>query len=212
MRGDATPIACCFDGVSGRMLDEYRRKGLGSTSVTILEELESRGVKGCTILELGCGIGSLTVELVTHGASSGVGMDLSPNMVSAAKSLASYKGVGSSVDFRIGDGATEVLPESDMVVLDAVICCYPDVESLVANSSAAAKRFYAISIPDDRRPLTRFLGVFLPLQKLVFRRNGFRFFIHPVTQIIHQLEDSGFRVISDVPVGRLWGVLVFAAP
>ncbi len=211
MRADTGGISCCFDSLTRRMLDDYKRRGLGSTSGTILDEVSSQGISGRTVLELGCGVGGLAVELIRKGASSAVGLDLSPNMVAAARALAAESGVSSSAEFRQGDGATADLPTSDVVVLDAVVCCYPDAESLVAHSSSAARNLYAVSVPDDRLLLTKALRVLLPLQKMFLRRGGFRFFVHPVGSMIRLLEGKGFRLVADVRVGYVWGVLVFAA-
>lgn len=212
METDAQGISCCFDQESPRMLEEYRKKGLSKTARTILSALGSRGLAGSTVLELGCGFGALTIELLREGAASAVGIDLSPKMIDTARSLASEAGLLGSASFRLGDGATATLAASDIVVLDTVLCCYPDVAALIDNSSSAARHYYTISIPDDRRPLTRLLKVFLPLQAFIFRRGTFRFFVHSKESIVQRLEDRGFKVVHDSAAGRIWSVLVFAAP
>jgi SAM-dependent methyltransferase len=207
---ETSGISCCFDEESAKMLDDYRREGLGDTSRAIASALEARSVKGADVLELGSGIGALTVELVKQGASSGRGIDLSPKMVQAARALAKESGLSESVTFELGDGATAQLPSSDIVVLDTVLCCYPDFGSLVDNSSSAARRLYAITVPDDRRILTRLLRLGLPLQRLISRRGSFRFFIHPTRSIIQRLGDRGFHPVFDSAVGRIWCVLLFS--
>lgn len=192
------------------MLKDYRKNGLGDTASTIADALRERGLAGTTVLELGCGFGALTLDLVRRGASSGVGIDLSPHMLQLANSLAAEAGLARSVSFELGDGAVIHLPKSDVVILDAVLCCYPDVATLVDNSSSAAGRFYAISIPDDSRIATRLLRLLLPLQVLL-RRGGFKFFIHDTVKINERLRNKGFKLESRTNVGWIWSVFLFAA-
>ena len=40
------------------------------------------------------------------------------------------------------------VPSADVVVLDKVICCYPDMPALVQASAAKARRLYAIVVPE----------------------------------------------------------------
>lgn len=192
------------------MLRDYRRHGPSGRATAILSALSSRGITGSSVLELGCGFGALTIELLKKGASSATGIDLSPRMLDMARSLAAEAGVSSSVSFRVGDGAVAELPPSDVVVLDAVICCYPDIDALLANSSSAARRYYAVSIPDDRRLMTRLLKLFLPLQGIFRRRGTFRFFIHPTGTVLSRLRDRGFNIVADNASGRIWSVIVFS--
>jgi SAM-dependent methyltransferase len=208
----AEDIACCFDEESRAMLDDYRKKGLSKTASTLLSSLKARGIAESTILELGCGVGALTLELAKCGATSAIGMDLSPKMVGAARNLIYDAGLSSIVKFELGDAAVAKLGRADIVVLDSVLCCYPDVSALVENSSSASTRYYAVAFPDDRRPLTKLLRAFLPLQSLFLRRGSFRFFIHPTAKVIRRLEERGFTRVFESNAGHLWGVFVFAAP
>ena len=211
---DTSTISCCFDKESERMLEDYRKNGLADTSDAIVEAL-GPSIQGSTVLELGCGVGALTVELLRKGASSAIGIDLSPKMIELARGLVADAGFSGSGTFQVGDGATTELKKSDVVILDTVLCCYPDITSLLENSSSAARRFYAISVPDGGRPATKFLRLFVPLQSLVVAiagRKGFRFFLHSTQFIVKKLEVKGFRVISKSKRGWIWSVFVFAAP
>jgi SAM-dependent methyltransferase len=212
MQTDTHGISCCFDEESAKMLDDYRKEGLSVTGRGILAALDARGISGATILEVGCGVGALTLELLKNGASTGTGIDLSPKMLQAANALAAEAGLSDSVSFRLADGAKEPLNPSDVVILDSVVCCYPEMTALVNNTSRAARRFYALAIPDDRRPLTRILKVFIPLQKVLFRRSGFRFFVHPSESVIRTVEGCGFHLVFDSPAGHIWSILLFATP
>lgn len=206
---DTGGISCCFDQESQKMFDDYRKKGLSDTAVAIAEAVSKGGLQGSTVLEIGCGFGALSMELVERGASAAVGLDLSPKMIRIAKALAAEKGLSGSISFRLEDGAAAKLPPSGIVILDTVLCCYPDMTALVENSSAVAEGYYAISIPDDRRFVTRAMKLFLPLQSLLFRRDRFRFFIHPSRRIVETLEAKGFKLVSRSPASWIWSVFVF---
>ena len=208
---DPDGIACCFDGRTSRMLANYRRRGLGKTAAAVLDFIASRQTTGMTSLELGSGVGALTIELARRGMSAATGIDLSPEMIRAARALASESGLEAHVSFIVGDGATSHLRTADVVILDAVLCCYPDVEALVNNSTAAASRFYAISIPDDRLTMTRLLRPLLPLQRLLLRGTTFRFFLHPVSAISRRVTERGFTKVFEKRVGMAWSVLVYEA-
>ena len=205
-------ISCCFDRESERMLEDFHKNGLGDTSEAILDSIGKERIAGATVLELGCGFGALTLEFIRRGARSAVGVDLSPKMLHLGRSLADEAGFSRSVSFELGDGAVADLGRSDIVVLDAVLCCYPGVASLVDNSSSAAGRYYAFAIPDDGRFATRLLRLVLPLQRVMLRRKGFRFFIHPVRRIRQRLEARGFKLVSRKAAGWMWSVFLFEAP
>ncbi len=209
---DTAGISCCFDQESQQMLEGYKRRGLGQTSRAIAEGLCGRGLVGATVLELGCGVGALILELLRKGAASAVGVDLSPRTIQYARALAADAGQSGSVSFEVRDAAVGELKKSDIVILDAVLCCYPDVAALVENSSSAATKYYAFAIPDDGRVATTMLKPLLPLQSLLIRRGGIRFFIHPTRKITQMLEAKGFRQVSKSPAGWIWSAFIFAAP
>lgn len=152
------------------------------------------------------------MQLAREGVTSAVGIDLSPKMVETARRLAAEEGLSDKAIFEVGDGARTQLRTSDVVILDAVLCCYPDAAELVKNSSSAARVYYAVSFPDNRRLATKLLRVLLPLQGMIFRRGTFRFFIHPRREVVAIREKKGFTRISESPVGWMWSVILFAAP
>ena len=211
MKVDTDGIGCCFDARTSRMLDNFRRKGLGKTATAILDYLASRGTSGMGSLEVGSGVGGLTIELARRGVNPAAGIDLSTEMVRVAKALASESIPEGSVTFAVGDGATSPLEVADIVVLDAVLCCYPDVRALIGNSTASARKFYAISIPDNRRAMTKLLRPFLPIQRLLLRKTTFRFFLHPVSTITERVTARGFVKVFEKRVGMTWSVFVYEA-
>jgi len=49
---------------------------LDSTQRILFDTLADRGVEGCTLLEIGCGVGRLHQRLLLEGASSAIGIEL----------------------------------------------------------------------------------------------------------------------------------------
>jgi magnesium-protoporphyrin O-methyltransferase len=93
------------------------------------------------------------------------------------------------------------------VTLDRVICCYPDMERLVAASAAKAQRLYGAVFPREFRPLKALLA----LQNWIWRLRGnpFRAYIHSTAAIDAAVRRQGFtpRSVLDTLV---WRVAVYA--
>jgi SAM-dependent methyltransferase len=80
--------------------------------------------RGSTILDLGCGTGSLSVLLAELGHSV-TGVDLSPRMVEVARAKAARHGV--DVPFMVGDAAVPpVTSRYDVVLARHVVWALPD--------------------------------------------------------------------------------------
>ena len=69
------------------------------------------------------------------------------------------------------------VPSADVVVLDKVILCCPDMPALVQASAAKARRLYAIVVPRDRWSIVWASG---HDRLLTLLRLGFRSFVHPL--------------------------------
>jgi magnesium-protoporphyrin O-methyltransferase len=102
--------------------------------------------------------------------------------------------------------APEISP-ADIVTLDRVICCYPNMEQLVAASAAKARRLYGAVYPRERWPLKVWLAMGNLLRRI--RGNAFRSYVHPVRAIDAVLEHHGFqpRSVRDTFV---WRVAVYS--
>src|SRR5438046_10157288 len=76
-----------FDGDACKFCDRYRNKGLSRSSKLLLRFILDNNVRDRSVLDLGCGAGGLSFELLKDGASNAVGFDLSPKMISVANEL-----------------------------------------------------------------------------------------------------------------------------
>jgi 2-polyprenyl-3-methyl-5-hydroxy-6-metoxy-1,4-benzoquinol methylase len=135
--------ACCGTSRRGRA-----DRPLRPVSRVLLELLEDVGLSGRTVLDAGCGRGRLTVALAQRGAAGVTGIDLSSQSIAAAEEAAEQAGVRAR--FLVGNAASDQLEPHDVVVLDKVMCCYFDVDALLANASSAARSVLALSLPHAR--------------------------------------------------------------
>jgi 2-polyprenyl-3-methyl-5-hydroxy-6-metoxy-1,4-benzoquinol methylase len=185
----------------------YRRKGLDGTSTRIFDFIRERGVEGKTLLEVGGGIGAIAIELLKAGMTRAINVELTPTYEAAAGELLVEAGLANLVERRVMDFA-EAGPEfdADVVVMNRVICCYPDMPKLAGAAADRARGLLVMSFP-NRRWWTR-LG--LTVTNIGFRaiRMQFRVFLHPPTLILAAVERRGFTTKLNQP-GILWQVVSF---
>lgn len=173
--------------------------------------LREAGLAGSTIMDVGCGSGELVVRALEAGATRATGADLSSEAIAMASELAEEAGVRDRADLWVGDAAIEPLDEHDIVVLDKVICCYPNADELIAHSTAAAGRVYAFALPESRG----FWGLVARTRWFVFgllewiQGDRMARFIHDRDAVEAKVMAAGFRPLH---TGRqfVWFVGVYA--
>jgi magnesium-protoporphyrin O-methyltransferase len=181
-----------FDWFARRYRKRFARKGLEPSQEQLMKGLMSSGFSHASLLDIGCGTGYLHQRLLQAGAETAVGVDLSTEMVEEARAQARAQGLAERTDYRAGDFVelAEVLSPADIVILDKVICCYPDADALVQRSARMAGRVYAFTVPRDRWPV-RF-ALFTARVFLALIRCGFRTYVHDVAAIDRWLTQLGF--------------------
>ena len=183
----------------------YRRRGLDGTSRRIVDLIKKRGVEGKTLLEVGGGIGAIEIELLKAGMAQAVNVELTPTYEAAAGELLGESGLADRVERRVMDFAeagTEV-EAADVVVMNRVICCYPDMPRLAGAAAERARDVLVMSFPNDRW----WTRVGLMAANFGFRvvRMQFRVFMHPPVLILAAVEQHGFRTKLNQR-GLLWQV------
>jgi 2-polyprenyl-3-methyl-5-hydroxy-6-metoxy-1,4-benzoquinol methylase len=188
-----------------RLAKKYRKRGLNKTSRKMADFLRERGIEGATVLEIGGGVGEIEIELLKAGAARAQNLELSSAYEEDARELAEEAGVGGRVDWRIHDIAAdpEAVEPADIVVMNRVVCCYPDYERLLGAAADHARHAIVFSYPPRNALIRAFYGVFNLAMRLM--RRGFRGFAHPPSAMLAVLEARGLRRTYDHHVG-IWQV------
>lgn len=169
------------------------------------------GLAGSSFMDIGCGTGELIVRALSAGAARATGADLSSEAIAMASELVHEEGYDDRTDLWVGDAAIEDLDAHDVVVLDKVICCYPDADALIAHSTAAAQRIYAFALPESRgfwgfiaRARWWFFGLLERFEGGTLQR-----FVHDRQAVEAKVLAAGFRPLH---TGRqfVWFVGVYA--
>jgi hypothetical protein len=211
-------MACCqgqdydrmFDAKQARKdLRAYQKKGPRGATRRLLAALSARLEDGFSLLDIGGGVGVVQHELARAGAVSVTAVDASHAYLDQLDAEAQRQGYRDRQTLVEGDFvavATEI-PAATVVTLDKVICCYPDMQQLVAASAAKAKRLYAIVIPTDRW----WLRVGSRIANFVVSRIlgwQFRSFVHSHRAIDAVCAAQGL-VPSATDPGWLWHVRIY---
>jgi magnesium-protoporphyrin O-methyltransferase len=160
------------------------------------KELRRAGIQDRSVLEVGCGRGELSMELLRAGASRVTGMDLSPDNIEVARSISAEDGLSERVEFRVGNAAESDLTPHDVVVHHRVICCYPDPDRFLRNTIAAGRAVQAFSMPRSGGIMGIAVRAALFFENLGHRikRRGFRAYVHDERLIDATLRAAGFRL------------------
>jgi SAM-dependent methyltransferase len=206
----ASTIEQHFDRKTAWRLAAGEVPGLVKVSERLKDALLPLGPSGKTILELGCGRGALLLQLAQAGAARVTGVDLSGASIEQARRGFAEAGTTGIAELSVGDGARVHLEPHDWVVLDRVMCCYPDIDRLLRNSIPAARRVYAFTVPESRG----WRGVVSRLEEWFENIwNNVRGcpcpgYVHDIGAIERALHTAGFRRWYAGRV-RLWHIGVF---
>lgn len=190
-------------------LRQYRRRGPSKTTRLLLKALRAEGVSGRTLLDIGGGVGAISHELLRSDLAHATSVDASGAYIEAARNEADRQGHQNRLSLRQGDFVTLAaeIPAADIVTLDRVICCYPDMPALVGASVGHAELVYGLVYPRDAW-WTR-LGV--RMINLVFRvrRHSFRSFVHSPEAVDALVVAHGFQ-LQFRQLTKVWQVVVYA--
>lgn len=189
----------------------YRAKGPETTTRWLIEGLRGGpdgDVAGATVLDIGAGVGAVHLALLEAGAAGAIDVDGSPAFIAAAKKEALRVGVAHKVRHEAGDFVELAggIEPADLVALDRVVCCYPDMAALVGLSAARASRRYGLVYPRDVWWI-RGGGAVLNAVMRLFRQR-MRVFIHKTADVEALVEAAGLtrRYFRH---GLYWQVAVF---
>jgi SAM-dependent methyltransferase len=179
-----------------RAARSFLERGLDSTAEPMVDAVRNLGVTGASVLEVGAGSGGALVTLFELGATSATAFDIAPAHERSARKLMETRGIDAPLEWHTADfvAIAEKVDSSDVVFLNRVVCCYPDMDALVDAAGSKADQLLAMSFPRDRwlaRTFVRLLNGWLR-----FRRNSFRVFVHDPDAIKRRVESMGLEQVA----------------
>ncbi len=181
---------------AARNVRSFVNKGLDSTAGPMVEAIRSRGIDQASVLEVGAGSGTALVSMLESGAASAVAFDISPAYETEARALLEARDIAAPVEWHTGDfvAMADEVGVSDVVFLNRVVCCYPDMEEMVDAAGSKTGRLLAMAYPRDRWPIHLFFRLLNAW--LRFRRNSFRVFLHDPTAIASRAAATGLAEVA----------------
>ena len=130
------------------------------------------------MLEIGCGTGELQRRVLAAGAGNAVGIDVAGGMIERAQAAAAQAGLEQRTTFLVGDAVERAaeLPPAAVVVLDKVLCCYPEIDTLLQVSLERTQRLYAVVVPRPHWLVAAVWRLAIAMFKLL--RSSFHPFYH----------------------------------
>lgn len=186
----------------------FRTASLEPVQKYLLEGIKRNSIGGCSILDIGCGVGSIHLTLLREGASRSVGIDISEGMLREARQFADRFGLNERTHYVTGDFTqiSSSVEESNITVLDKVVCCYEDVANLIHTSTDKTKQTYALSHPKENLLMKALFRGHTLLAKLF----GWSFhpFWHNWEEMKSLILSHGFHLVYENSTIS-WQVLVF---
>lgn len=198
-----------FDQRDARQrLERYRRRGPESTTQLLVDALRSAGVRNATVLDIGGGVGVVHHALLRAGAVRATDVDASSAYLAAARRESERLGHAERVSSVHGDFVA-LAPSSesaDVVALDRVVCCYPDMLALVG--AAAAHASWRLGLVYPRAAWWVRAGVRAVNLGFALQRTAFCVFCHPTEAVEAEVSRAGFHRRLHRTSG-LWQVVVY---
>jgi magnesium-protoporphyrin O-methyltransferase len=157
----------------------------------LLDAIKPALTPDSTLLDIGGGVGAIHHELLDAGAVSAVHVDASPAYIDAASEEATRRRHLEGVEFVQGDFVTlapDITP-AEVVTLDRVICCYPDMPALVGAAADKAQRILGAVYPPNTWWMR--IGARCVNYIMRLRESEFRVFVHPTDAIESVLREHG---------------------
>ncbi len=174
----------------------YRKRGPAKQTQLILEAIRSLGLRDASLLDVGGGIGTIHHELLKDVASQATHVDASSAYLKVATEEAKRIGHEAQVKFIHADftDVADELPQADVVTLDRVVCCYPNMRGLLKAAATKSRKAVALTYPREEWYIKAVMSVMNFFQKL--RNDPFRVFVHPVAEMEALMNGEGLKRTS----------------
>lgn len=205
--------ACCgtdrfFSRMAGVFDRNYRKHGLEAIQRSMLVGVRAELKAGARIVDIGCGVGALHLALLKEGASQAIGIELSQGMLERARRHADEFGLSEKTVYIQGDFVERCseVPIADVVIMDKVVCCYPDIGELVESSARATSSLLAITHPRNNLVAHLLFKSHIALARLF--RLSFRPYWHDWDAMRARIIARGFTLVFAGSTA-IWQALVF---
>lgn len=177
-------------------LKDYHRRGPAKQTRLILEAVRSLNLRNAQLLDVGGGIGTIHHELLEDVAREATHVDASSAYLKVATKEAQQRGHADHVKFIHADftDVANELPQADVVTLDRVVCCYPNFRTLLQAAASKSRQAIALTYPRETWYMWIGLKVINFFQWL--RKDPFRVFVHPVSEMEALLNQEGLQKVS----------------
>jgi SAM-dependent methyltransferase len=194
--------------MSGYFDRQYKKHGLEKVQRYLLDGLRGELPNNSIVLDIGCGVGALHLALLKEGAARAVGVEISDGMLEKARAHASALGFSDKTAYVQGDFVerSPEVPESDVAMLDKVVCCYPDLEALLAASTNKARHLLAITHPRNNVFAALLFKSHIACARLF--KLSFHPFWHNWRMMHRTISSHGFQLIHARST-ILWQALVY---
>lgn len=190
-------------------LSRFRIHGPNKTTSMLIEALKEKGIQGYSLLDIGGGVGAVQYGLLEAGCQTVTDVDASRAYLRAAGEEARRRGLAERVSYQHGNfvDLAARIPAADIVTLDRVICCYPDMEKLVSLSAERAGKLYGLVFPRD----AWWMHIGFAVMNIIFRlqRSSFRIFPHPTRAVEALVASHGLQRVF-YRRSSIWQVVVYA--
>jgi ubiquinone/menaquinone biosynthesis C-methylase UbiE len=188
--------------------DDYMKKvTLGREETLRKTTVELAGIKaGDSVLEIGCGTGTLTLAAKKQAGPSGkvCGIDIIPGMIEASQRKAAA--AGEEITFQAGSIDQIPFPDNSF---DEVLCSF-----MIFHMSAETRSKGIVEIQRVLKPRGKLLVLDLalppqPLQRAIAKMAFKGMLEHEMQELLPVLEQTGFADITAGPARfRIFGLSV----
>jgi hypothetical protein len=189
-------------------LKRYRSHGVEGATKALVDAIKDEGIAGATLLDIGGGIGAIQLELLGNGLAKSDSVDATEAYVAVARAEADRRGYAERATHRFGtlnDLASEI-EAADIVTLDKVICCDPNVDELLDMVSSKARRMVGLIYP--RVTWWNKLASRLIAAWCWITRDSTRWHIHSEAELDRRLRAAGF-VGRGIDRTLIWNVALY---
>jgi len=186
-----------FSRWSKKYARRFRKGKLEKVQKHLLEGIRKESVAETEILDIGCGVGSLHLTLLAEGAAKATGVDISEGMLEQAKKFSGQRSLQTKTSYILGDFVQKAaeIETADITLLDKVVCCYDDVETLVRKSAEKTRRIYAFSHPRQSFLMKALFKTQIAFCNLF--RSSFRPYWHDWAWVRGLVAGQGFQLVYE---------------